>query len=463
MSHNPTTHPPDILGMDSDEMRRLGYKVVDLVVDRAINRAGEPVIHEATPEALRAALGGPLPETPMDADTSLDLLAGTVLLNMQHGDHPRYFARVPGPAAFAAILGEWLGTGYNAIATSWGGASGPATLELVVIGWLAELLGLPEHTEGVLLSGGSHANLTAFAVARSELGDGVAYYTDQTHASLPRNLRAMGWSPAHLRMLQSSDRLRMDPDRLRQTIAADRDRGLTPKLVIATAGTTNTGAADPLDDLADICAEQGLWLHVDGAYGGPAALTEQGRAYLHGLARADSLVIDPHKWLFQPYDVGACFVTHPGALERCFAMNPEYLKDVKTTQGAVNFGDRSLELTRRSRALKLWMSLRTYGAGRLRTAVAHGIEMAEYAESCLRDAPQTWEIISPAQIGVVCFALRDAEPSEHARRAAQLTESGFAAVTSTTLKGRSVLRLCTINPTTTKADVAEVIRRLSVP
>ncbi len=461
MAQETDRHPPDNLGMDAEEMRRLGYRVVDLVVDRALGRGDEPVIREAEPGALQAALGGPLPEAPMDADASLDLLAEVALAHMQHGDHPRYFARVPGPASFAAILGEWLGTGFNTIATTWGGAAGPATLELVVTGWLAELLGLPAHSEGVLLSGGSLANLTAFAVARSELGAGVAYYTDQTHISLPRNLRALGWQPEQMRILATDDSLRMDPETLRKAVAEDRARGLTPRLVIATAGTTNTGAADPLDVLADLCAEQGLWLHVDGAYGGPAALTEQGRAYLRGLERVDSLVIDPHKWLFQPYDVGACFVMRPGALERCFAVNPEYLRDVKSVQGAVSFGDRSLELTRRSRAIKLWMSLRTYGAERFRAAVARGIAMAEYAESRLRAAPDTWEVVSPAQIGVVCFALRGEDSSEHARRAARLTESGFAAVTSTSLKGRSVLRLCTINPTTTRADIDEVIRRLA--
>ncbi len=460
MARENRTHPADNLGMDSEEMRRLGYKVVDLVVDRAINRSQEPVIRESDPQTLHAILGGPLPEQPLSANASLDLLAEAALAHMQHGDHPRYFARVPGPASFGAILGEWLGTGFNTIATSWGGASGPATLELVVISWLAELLGLPRESEGVLLSGGSLANLTAFAVARNELGEGVAYYSDQTHASLPRNLRTLGWAEENMRMLATDDNLRMDLASLRRAVAEDRKLGRMPRMVIASAGTTNTGACDPLDQLADFCAEQGLWLHVDGAYGGPAALTEQGRTYLSGMERADSLVIDPHKWLFQPYDVGACFVAHPGALERCFAMNPEYLKDVKTTQGAVNFGDRSLELTRRSRAIKLWMSLRTYGAERFRKAVARGIALAEYAESRLRAEPETWEVVTPAQIGVVCFALRHADPSEHARRAARLTESGFAAVTSTSLKGRSVLRLCTINPTTSEADIAEVIRRL---
>ena len=453
-------YPPDTLGMEAEEMRRLGYRMVDLVVENALNRQATPAIQTGTPEALSQALGGPLPTAPGDADAALDTLARVALANMQHGEHPRYFARVPGPASYAAILGEWLGTGFNTIATSWGGSSGPTTVELTVIRWLAEMLGLPEVTEGVLLSGGSLASLTAFGVARAELGPGVAYFTDQTHSSLPRDLRLLGWAPDDLRLLPSDAGLRMDPDVLRAAIARDRALGRTPRMVIATAGTTNTGAIDPLEAIADICAAEGLWLHVDGAYGGPAAITAQGRTLMAGLARADSLVIDPHKWLFQPYDVGACFITRPGALERTFAMNPEYLRDVKTEPGAVNFGDRSPELSRRSRALKLWLSLRIHGAGRFRDAVARGIANAEYAERYLREQPERWQVVTPAQIGVVTFAHVGSNTDDHARRAKVVSDTGFAAVTSTSLNGTSVLRLCTINPLTTEADIRETIDRL---
>ncbi|MFP4274308.1 MAG: pyridoxal phosphate-dependent decarboxylase family protein [Paracoccaceae bacterium] len=458
---DPFAIPPDTLGMDPAEMRRLGYKVVDMVVDRAMRRNAEPAILTGGPDALRAALGGPLPETPMDPDASLALMAEVALAHQQHGDHPRYFARVPGPAAFAAILGEWMGTGFNTICASWGGASGPATMEVIVVEWLAQMLGLPERTEGVLLSGGSMANFTGFAAARAALGPGVAYLTDQTHASLPRNLRHMGFAAAEIRLLPSDAGLRMDPATLRAAIAEDRAAGRRPMMVVGTAGSTNTGAADPLESLADICAEEGLWLHVDGAYGAPAAITPAGRAVLAGLERADSLVLDPHKWFFQPYDLGVCMVTRPGALERAFAMHPEYLRDVQVMQGAVNFGNRSLELTRRSRALKLWMSLRSYGAEAFRQAVAHGIKLAETAEAHLRAHPETWEVASPAQLGIVCFALRDVAEAEHAARAARLSESGFACVTSTSLKGRSVLRLCTINPLTTEQDVIRTIDLLA--
>ena len=451
----------DTLGMDPEEMRRLGHLVVDLVVDRHMRKSSEPAIVEAAPADLIDALGGPLPESPLDAEESLRLLAEVALTRQQHGDHPRYFARVPGPCSFAAILGEWLGTGFNSISASWGGGSGPATIELVAIEWLRQLIGMPNGTEGVMVSGGSIANVTAFLAARAELGRGVSYYTDQTHSSLHRDLVAMGCIDEHMHKMPSDDDYRMSIDTLKAAVAADKAAGLKPVMVIATAGSTNTGAADPLHEIADLCAAEGMWFHVDAAYGGPAAVTDQGRRHLDGMERADSIVLDPHKWLFQPYDLGVCMVTRPGALEKCYAMSPEYLKDVQTATGAVNFGNRSLELTRRSRALKLWMSLRTYGAQRFRDAVQRGIELAEFAERQIRAHPETWDLVTPAQIGVVTFAFKNWRPGEHAACTRTVTESGYACVSSTMLRDKSVLRLCTINPLTTEADIAETIDRLA--
>jgi glutamate/tyrosine decarboxylase-like PLP-dependent enzyme len=451
----------DTLGMDAAEMRRLGHKVVDLVVDRLERKNAEPALLTGSPAELMEALGGDLPEQPMDADASLELLAQVALAYQQHGDHPRYFARVPGPSSFAATLGEWMGTGFNTISASWGGGSGPATVELVVIEWLRQMIGMPTGTEGVLVSGGSIANVTAFLAARSELGRGVSYFTDQTHSSLHRDLIAIGCIEQHMHKMPSDDNYCMSIETLEAAVAADKAAGLRPVMVVATAGTTNTGVADPLQAIADLCEREGMWFHVDGAYGGPAAVTEQGRRHLDGMERADSVVLDPHKWFFQPYDIGVCMVTRPGALERCYAMSPEYLKDVQATTGAVNFGNRSLELTRRSRALKMWMSLRSYGAERFRLAVQRGIELAEFAESHLRQHSQTWEVVTPAQIGVVCFAFRDWRPGEHAACTKTITDSGFACVSSTMLREKSVLRLCTINPLTTEDDIVQTIDRLA--
>ena len=460
---DPFAIPADTLGMEPETMRRLGHKVVDMVVDRLERRNAEPVITTGDVEDLTARLGGPLPEAPSDPDAALDLLAEVALSNMQHGDHPRYFARVPGPASFAATLGEWLGTGFNTISASWGGGSGPAVVETTACAWVAEMLGLPDRAEGVLLSGGSLANFTGFCTARSEIGQGVAYLTDQTHSSLPRNLRQMGLAEDEIRILPSDDGLRMSAETLAAAIRDDIAQGRRPMMVVATAGSTNTGATDPLDAIADICAAHGIWMHVDGAYGAPAAITEQGRAVLKGLERADSVVLDPHKWFFQPYDLGLCLVTRPGALERCFAMNPEYLRDVQATSGEVNYGNRSLELSRRSRALKLWMSLRTYGAQAFRDAVQRGIELAEWTEAHLRRHPETWEVVTPAQLGIVCFAHRGSDAADHAARAARVSQSGFATLSSTMLKDRSALRLCTINPLTTEDDIVQTLEMLAEP
>ncbi len=455
----PPDYPPDTLGMTEEEMRQTGYRVVDLVVDRLVSRHRQPAILTGKAEDLRARLGGSVPDQPVAVEESLRLLAEVALAHQQHGDHPRYFARVPGPSSYAAILGDWLATGFNSICASWAGGSGPATLELVVIDWLCQLLGLPPETEGVLQSGGSLASLTAFAALRADRGTGVVYYSDQTHASLPRALRQVGFEERMLRVLDSDEDFRLPVSALERQLASDRRAGLTPLMVIANAGSTNTGSVDPIPALAGLCHAEGLWLHIDAAYGGPAAFTDRGRRCLPGLDAADSLVLDPHKWLFQPYDIG-CLLIRPGLLEAGFGMTPEYLRDVQA-DGEVDFRNRGPELSRRARAAKLWLSLRSYGMRRIGQAIDRGIELAEYAEQQLRGQPALWEVVSPAQLGIVCFALRGAAPGESQQRAAQLADSGFACVSSTRLKGREVLRLCTINPLTTEADISATLDRLA--
>jgi len=442
-------------------MQRLGYRVVDLVVEHFVSKDQIPAVKTGPALELRSQLGGPLPTKPGDVDAAIDLLVNVALAHQQHGDHPRYFARVPGPSSFAAVLGEWLGTGFNTIAASWAGGSGPATIELVVVDWLRQLVGMPESTEGVLLSGGSLANLTVFSTARATCGPGVVYLTDQSHSSLFRALNELGFPKDHVRILPSDQDLRMPMSELVAAVEQDQSGGRRPLMVAATAGTTNTGAVDPLNEIADLCQSHDMWFHVDGAYGAPAALCEQGREYLAGMERADSLVIDPHKWLFQPYDIGCALVSRAGALERAYAMNPEYLKDVQAERsGEVDFRSRSLELSRRSRALKVWLTFRTYGTDRIRKAIQQSIELAQYAESVLRSRSDT-EVVTPAQIGVVTFALQNGTREIHELSAQRVADSGYAAVTSTMLKGHSVLRLCMINPLTTEADIRETIDRLA--
>jgi aromatic-L-amino-acid/L-tryptophan decarboxylase len=449
----------DPLGLSPAEMRRLGHRVVDLVVDALEDLDDSPVVRTGAAPELRAELGGPVPEGPGDADAALDVLTRVALTHVQRAHHPRYFARIPSPAAFAGVLGDWLATGHNVIATSWRGSAGPITVELVVCEWLASLCGLPPETEGILLSGGSIASLTALAAARAHAGPGVAYLSDQTHASLPRALEVLGFPPEDVHVLPADAGQRLDAGAVAAAVADDRRAGRRPGFVLATAGTTNTGAVDPLDTLADLCAAEGLWLHVDGAYGAAATLAPEGRAALPGLERADSLVLDPHKWLFQPYDAGCLLVRHPGVLSAAYAMAPDYLADTRG-DGEVNLRDRSPELSRRSRALKLWLTFRIHGLAGLRAAIARGLALAREAQALIEADPRL-EVVTPAQLGIVTFALRDAEPGEHALRAARLGASGYADVTSSVVGDRAVLRLCTINPTTTRADLEGTLERLA--
>ena len=450
--------PSDILAIDPEAMRSLGYSIVDRVVEHMASIGEQRAISEEEPAHLRALLGGPAPVTPSPISNDLELIADVVLRNQQHGDHPRYFARVPGPSSYPAVLGEWLATGMQSVASSWGGGSGPTAIEIIACDWLRDALGLAPTCEGVLLSGGSMANITGAITARHLRGEGIIYVTDQTHASIKRGLLAMGQPADAIRSLPADEHYRLSPSILREAMAEDRNRGLRPLMVVATVGTTNTGAVDDLPAIADICDEFGAWLHVDGAYGGPAALCDRGRAVMPGLERADSFVVDPHKWLFQPYDIACLFVREPGALERTFAMYPEYLADV--TGSEVDLHNRSLELTRRGRGIKLWLTLRAYGLDTIGRAIDRGIGLAEYAQMVI-EADPSLEIITPAQLGIITFAARGRSDRDHSRAAARLTADGYAAVTSTVLSGRTVLRLCVINPSTTTADLDGTISRLS--
>ena len=409
---------------------------------------------------LRRQLGGEIPEHPGSIERAMDLLADVALSAMQHGEHPRYFARVPGPASFPAILGDWLATGMQSMAASWGGGAGPTTVELVVVEWLRQLIGLPSGTEGILQSGGSMANLTALLVGIGDRDDAVVYCSDQTHSSVIRAFGILGIPAERVRVIASDEDLRLPMREVRRHVVADRDVGLRPAILVANAGTTNTGAVDPLEELADLRDEFGCWLHVDGAYGGPAAITAVAAPLFSGLARADSVVLDPHKWLFQPYDIACVLVTRPGALDARFTMNPEYLRNVTADDGEVDLRNRGPELSRRGRALKIWLTFHAYGITRLRVAIEAGILMAEYAEGLLkRDA--RWQVTTGAQLGIVTFAWADGSDADHYAGAAELTDSGYAALTTTTIRGRTVFRMCIINPDTTQEDVSGTLDRLA--
>jgi glutamate/tyrosine decarboxylase-like PLP-dependent enzyme len=261
---------------------------------------------------------------------------------------------------------------------------------------------------------------------------------------------------ANVRVLPTDARFRLRVGALRDAVAADRAAGRLPFAVVASAGTTNTGAVDPLPELADFCAADGLWLHADAAYGGFAALTDRGRALLDGLGRCDSVALDPHKWLFVPFECGCLLARDPGRLVDAFHIMPDYLRDVAPGEERVNFADYGEQLTRQSRALKVWLGVRTFGLAALRDAMDRAMDLAAYAESLVRAEP-TLEVTAPAQLGVLCFRVKG-DDALNERVNGRVNALGRFLVSSTRLRGAFTLRLCVLGFRTTEGDVEGLIR-----
>ena len=452
------------LEFSRERMREIGYRVVDRIVEHLVTLPSQRVGTKGDPAVLLQALSEPVPEQGMEFEAVLDLVEREVLANTMHVNHPRFFAYVPGPGNYVGAMADALISGYNVFAGTWISGSGPAAVELTVLEWLREMCGLPAGAGGVFVSGGTLANLTGLTVARhvkirDRLEDATVYFSDQAHSSLEKALRTIGLPAENHRKLPSDPAYRLPVGELARSIAQDRAAGKYPFCVIASAGTTNTGAIDPLPELSALCRREGLWLHVDGAYGAAAVIAPRGRELLAGLELADSLSLDPHKWLFQPYEIGCVLVGDREHLRNTFKVLPEYLKDTQQHSEEFNFTDYGIQLSRNFRALKLWMSIKVFGLVAFRAALERGFAQGEFTEACLR-AMSGWEIVTPAQMGIVCFRYPALDDAAHLRLVQTLLEDGFALITSTILRGRTVLRTCTINPRTTEADIQASLERL---
>ena len=402
----PTVDP---LVMTPDEMRRTGYAVVDAMVGWA--NQPDPVIRRATPEQMRAQLHAGCPEVGLGMDDVLERLGRDVLPYASKVGHPGYFAYIPGSTTWPSALAEFMANVTNVYCGSWMEAAGPSQLELTVLDWFRDWLGMPLGTDGVLVSGGSAANLTALAAARElRLGPmskhAVVYCADQAHSSVGRAARVLGFRPDQVHVIPSDDRFRLRPDALRAAIEFDLADGRQPLVVCAAAGSTNTGSVDPMHEIADLCAELGVWMHVDAAYGGFAALSERGAAALDGIERADSVTLDPHKWLFQPMECGALLVREHGALEKAFAVLPDYLADADAHGTEVNFSDRGLQLTRSASAVKVWASLSTFGVSAFRSVVDRSLDLVDVAQHRIESDPDL-ELDEPSEPGHRVLQARD--------------------------------------------------------
>jgi glutamate/tyrosine decarboxylase-like PLP-dependent enzyme len=353
-------------------MRQQGYRIVDLLVDRLL--ADGPPLQRATPAEMRERLGGPPPAEAQPLEAVFERLADDVLPFRSRVDHPRFLAFIPGSGTWPGALADFVASACNVYAGSWMESAGPSQVELEVLGWFKAWVGYPAEAAGSLTSGGSAANMTALACAREAKAgamrdDLVLYASDQAHSSIARAARLLGFRPDQVRVLPTENDLRLAPESLAAAIEADLRAGRSPLAVTANAGSTNTGITDPLPELAEVCRKHGVWLHVDAAYGGFAVLSERGREQLRGLELADSLTLDPHKWLYQPFECGCVLVRDGRLLRSAFELVPDYLSDARATDEEANFSDLGLQLTRTSRALKVWVSLQAFGLDAFRAAI----------------------------------------------------------------------------------------------
>ena len=451
------------LEMSPEQMMASAQRAAELVIERIQNLPEEPAWRGGSRSELEAIMREEPPEEGRPSHEVIERAAHEILPIAGRVDHPRFFAFVPSSPAWPGVLADFMAAGHNIFQGTWLGASGPSMLEVVVMDWFRSWIGYPETAGGLFTSGGSAASLDGFVAAREAAGAPMqpsVYMSDQSHTALIRAATIVGVRPESVRMVPTDEHFRLDMNELHSMIVEDQKSGLTPIAICGNAGATNTGAIDPLDEIADYCESEEIWFHVDAAYGGFAILTDRGAGLLKGLERADSIAMDAHKWLFQPFECGCLMVKDIQKLEKAFSVQPEYLQDTQWGRDHPNFGDRGLQLSRSFRALKVWMSVQTFGMAAFRRSIAQGIDLAERAEAYIRES-DVLHIANPASLGVVCFRVNSRaaelnnEELEEINKAVQarVIEEGVAMMSSTRLRGLYSLRLCILNHTTTWEDV----------
>ena len=457
----------DGLQMPPEVMLELAQRTAELIVERLESLPEEGAWEGDFRQELEARLGEDPPENGRPAAEVLEHAARQILPVAARIDHPRFFGFIPSSPTWPGVLADFMVAGYHVNQCTWLTSSGPSQLELVVLDWVRRWVGYPETAGGLFTSGGSAASVDAFVAAREEAGHperATVYMSDQSHSAHIRAARIVGVRPECVRMIPVDRRFRLDMEALARAVADDRTAGLNPVAVCANAGASSTGAIDPLEAMADFCEAEGIWLHVDAAYGGFAMVTEEGKGLLRGIERADSIGLDAHKWFFQPYEAGILLVKELRTLEQAFAVKHDVLQDTVWGANHPNFSDRGLQLSRSVRALKVWVSIQTFGMAAFRSAVSRGMELASRAESYVRESPDL-EIANPASLGIVCFRVRPAEADLDEEVLNEVNKTVLARVfwddrafiSSTSLGGTFALRLCIVNHTTTWVDVRETL------
>jgi aromatic-L-amino-acid decarboxylase len=457
----------ELLELDEQQMRDYAHQVADAIVDHFVQvREKKPVVSRRLREEMDEEFAEDAPENGQDPEAVLNRIIDKVLNQSNVVSHPKSYSFVPGPSNFISAMADALASGFNIFSGGWMASPAGAAVEIVAMNWLLKWFGFPiKRGGGIFTSGGSMANLTALITARNQKcrddwSRSIIYLSDQAHSSNIKAIRVLGFKKEQIRIIPTDISFRMAINKLKNAIAKDKLEGLHPFCIIASAGTTNTGTVDPLEDLAAICKSEDIWLHIDAAYGGAAVLTSEGKKMMKGIEKADSITVDPHKWFYQPYEIGCLLVRDHKWLSGTFTEKPEYLRDIEGNKSEINFYDHGIELSRRFRALKFYMSIQTFGVQAFRTAVQQNLDLAYQTESILRTS-EKWEVVSPATLAIINFRYHPIhfnweEPDLDKINqfiSDQVTGSGEALLVTTILNKQVVLRMCLINPRTTLEDI----------
>jgi aromatic-L-amino-acid decarboxylase len=408
--------------MDPDAFRAAGHAVVDMIADYLAGVEAYAILPPIEPGSIGPLFPAHAPEGPETIGTILADVERLVLPNATHWQHPGFFAYFATSASGPGILGEMLTAALGQNPMLWRTSPIGTELEGVVVRWLREALGLPEPFEGLLTDTASTSTLIAIAAAREaagldasarglaarpEIGEPRVYASQEAHSSIEKACMTLGLGRSALVKIRTNDRYEMDPDALASAIAADRAAARRPVAIVATVGTTSSTSVDPVAAVADIAAREGTWLHVDAAYAGVTALLPDRRAPFAGWERADSIVINPHKWLFTPLDASLLLARRMDQLRTAFSLVPEYLRTLDRVNPVLDYNEYQPQLGRRMRALKLWMHIRWFGLEGLRRRIAAHLAEAERFAAWV-DADPDWERLAPVPFSTVCFRYRPA-------------------------------------------------------
>lgn len=466
-----------MLDQDTREFREQGHRLVDWIADYFDSIRDYPVVSRVEPGDVAARFPARAPEEGAGYGELMETFERDILPGITHWNHPRFFAYFSITGSQAGVLAEFLSAALNVNGMLWKTSPAATELETRVLEWLREALGLPAGLFGIINDTASVNSFLALAAAREATGldvrgEGLAgrnlprlrvYCSEQAHSSIEKGALALGFGSAGVAKIPADSAWRMDPAALEAQIRADRAAGMRPCAIAATVGTTSTAAVDPVAAIAAIAQREGCWLHVDASYAGSAGLVPELRSIWSGVGGADSIVVNPHKWMFTPVDCSVLYTRHPDRLKETFSLVPEYLKTTDTAD--INYMDYGLQLGRRFRALKLWMIMAHYGLERMRAVIReHVAHAGRLAEELQRRGDV--ELLAPQSLSVVVFrrvVRRDGAVDEAASEAASLdlmeriNASGRAFVSHTRLGGRFAIRVAIGNGATTWEDVATIL------